>query len=387
LIMISPPPPMRSLNFPAVYGNYAMQQNSIVVINNRRMYTSEDEADDIGNELAMLDEENEPLGYVIAYEEHKLRKISETIHTQAVSNYFPVSEYNENLHNLERLYPNVYRVIVAQLETLYVIKSAGSCMRLSNHYYGTARYVAESASGKYKFVGETSPMILKGLSVEDYIDSGRLFAAKIEKVPIIQYNLELGRLVDRDPESKKNIATQFDFTLMKTTGKNEDVDYVLPFSDDLTLKLPIAVHGYPTRAKNLSTWVEKSYQEDKRPDPNSIDDFFPWNVKTVSIGNIALVEKADAGIFSITCATFPGFSGAACTTIDGKKLVGFVVGSQKGNVYNFCISVHHPVFIAEYCKHVIPDLPASYTNYLRPWIDRHRTTIQRFCPSVLDRFK
>lgn len=350
--------------------------------------TMEDEIDDDGgNELAMLDEDNTPVGYVIPYQEHFLREIVETeeIPDTNISVKFPVRKYNENRINLQQQYSNVYRVIIVERDVHYCIKSAASCLRLSKHCYGTARHVAESASGMYKFVCNQNPLVLRGLSVDRAAKSGDLVRARPENVSVTEYN-RLIRLTDKDPESKQNIATQFDFSLIKTTTVNqEEIVYLVPSAEDLSKELAVAVHGYPTK-QNLQKWVKKTYTEDKIPDLDSIDSFFNWNMKSVSIGNITLIEKPDSGIFSVTCAACPGFSGAPCTTIDGKGLIGFVIGSQKGNRYNFCMSVHHPVFIGEYCKHVIPDLPENYYSSLKPWIDRHRILINQICPSILAKF-
>jgi hypothetical protein len=369
--------------------------------------TNELMGDDL--ELAMLDKNNVPIGYVIPYQEHILGKLpqeevySEPLDTEelnksgieelkTVDDYtntrirdvvenFPISEFNRYHTNLEQQYFNVFRVIIAKKEFSYRVMSAGSCLRLSKHFYGTTRHVCESKSGPYKFVSNISPCMLSKISVVDSVESGRWITAYPQKIKVTAYKELTGELVDKDPESNKRIMSQYNFSLLKTAKvAKQDAEYLVPIDQDINKNMAVAVHGYPT-TQNITKWIKKTYKEDKMPDASDFQDFFNWNTKSVSIGKTILVEK---GIFSVTCATCPGFSGAACTTIDGNQLLGFVIGTQKGNDFNCCISVHHPVFVGEYCKHVVPDLPVEYYERLRPWINRHREFILTACPSVLE---
>jgi len=51
--------------------------------------------------------------------------------------------------------------------------------------------------------------------------------------------------------------------LAKELDKDLTTDFLLPYSGDLTVDLPVSILGYPTKQK-ISNWVVEMYPDKKR---------------------------------------------------------------------------------------------------------------------------
>jgi len=192
--------------------------------------------------------------------------------------------------------------------------------------------------------------------------------------PVIR-NLLIMTDDNTDPVTNQAISIGNDFGFTNTiTTSRAFPKWFLPCAGDFKPNEPawhIARHTQPT-TKDLAE-AGMSLQD-------ALYLFQGFDVKCVSSGSV-LASNDLLICASVSCTR--GSSGGPLLVgeLSLNHLAGICIGapSSVGDIsYNRFLSVHHPMFVVNYAQFIVPDLPIDSQTLIRPYLERHRSTMLKY---------